>query len=132
MRCLQGTQLKNLHITTQGFLKVFENSARKWEWLRENEVVWVELLQVYLCNYVFQILQSKYLIQQTEDKSIIKIPMQGLFLSESKRQRLFLCENEMVNSHMISLCNSLTVINCICTNCDSEEDFFRGCLGKKC
>lgn len=84
-------------------------------------MVWVELLRVYLCNYVFQVLQSKYLIQQTEGKTIIKMPMQGLFLSESKRQRLSLCENEMVNSHMISLCNSLTVINCICTNCDSGK-----------
>lgn len=70
---------------------------------------------MYLRNYVFQVLQSKYLIQQTEDKSVIEMPMQGLFLSEDKRQRLFLREKKMVNSHMISLCNSPAVINCICT-----------------
>lgn len=49
------------------------------------------------------------------------MPVQGLFLGDNERQKLFLCENEMVNSHMISLSNSLTVINCVCTNCDSEK-----------
>lgn len=124
MRCLQGTLFNNWLITTWCFLMVFQNSVIKWEWFRE---------EVVLCGIASSVFM-KLCLSSTSIKRSNQANWGKKRASSRcqcrKRQRLFLCENEMVNSHTIRRSHSLTVINCICTNCDSWKDFFRGCLGK--
>lgn len=78
----------------QHLIMVCENSAIKWELIYGG---WGSLCGIASSVFMKLCLSSTSIERSNQanwgKKSIIKMPVQGLFPCDNERQRLFLCEN---------------------------------------